>query len=39
MKTYKNLFEKIVGFDNLLLAVKKAAKGKGENFYVRDYKF
>ncbi len=28
MKTYKNLFEKIVSFDNLLLAAQKAAKGK-----------
>ncbi len=30
MKTSKNLFEGIVSFDNLLLAVSKAAKGKRE---------
>ena len=28
MKTYKNLFEKITSFENLLLAAKKAEKGK-----------
>lgn len=28
VKTYKHLFEKIVAFDNLLLAAKKAQKGK-----------
>jgi len=28
MKTYKHLFENIVAFDNLLLAAKKAQKGK-----------
>lgn len=30
MKTYKHLFEKILSFENLLLAAKKAAKGKKE---------
>jgi retron-type reverse transcriptase len=28
MKTYNNLFDKIVSFDNLMLAAKKAQKGK-----------
>jgi retron-type reverse transcriptase len=30
VKTYKNLFDKIITFENLLLAANKAAKGKRE---------
>ncbi|MDO8459490.1 MAG: reverse transcriptase domain-containing protein [Nanoarchaeota archaeon] len=34
MKTYKNLYEKIISFDNLVLAWKKARKGKTQKLYV-----
>ena len=37
MKTYKNLFPKIVSFENLLKAFKKAAKGKRERDYVLSF--
>ena len=37
MKTYKNLFEQIVTFDNLLLASEKARKGKGKKIPVAAF--
>lgn len=39
MKTYKNLFCKIVSFENLLLAAKRAAKGKREKPNVMAFFF
>ena len=39
MKTYKNLFQKISSFENLLLAAHKAAKGKRENANVLNFFF
>lgn len=37
MKTYKNLFGRIIDFENLLLAANKAARGKREEFYVMQF--
>jgi hypothetical protein len=37
MKTHKQLFAKIVAFENLLLAAQKAAAGKREQFHVMDF--
>lgn len=37
MKTYKNLFHKIIAFDNLLLAAHKAAQGKREQANVMAF--
>jgi retron-type reverse transcriptase len=37
VKTYKNLFPKIVTFENLLQAFHKAARGKRERIYVIDF--
>ncbi len=39
MKTFKNLFQKISSFENLLLAAHKAAKGKRENANVLNFFF
>ncbi len=39
MKRYDHLFEKIVTFDNLLLAAKKAARGKKDKRAVSDFLF
>ncbi|MFQ5641220.1 MAG: RNA-dependent DNA polymerase, partial [bacterium] len=39
MKTYKNLFQKITAFENLLSAANKAAKGKRENANVLNFFF
>ena len=39
MKTFKNLFQKIISFENLLLAAHKAAKGKRENANVLNFFF
>jgi len=37
MKTYNKLYEKIISFDNLLLAWKKARKGKTKKDYVIEF--
>ena len=37
MKTYKNLYEKIVSYENLLLAWRKARKGKTQKIYVIEF--
>jgi hypothetical protein len=37
MKTYNNLHDKIVSFDNLVLAWKKARKGKTKKDYVIEF--
>jgi retron-type reverse transcriptase len=37
LKTYKNLFPQISAFENLLLAARNAAKGKGERYYVMAF--
>jgi retron-type reverse transcriptase len=39
MKTYKNLFEKFVSFDNLLRAYKKARRGKRYRGYATDFNY
>ncbi len=39
MKRYTGLFERIVRFDNLLLAAKKAARGKRDRTAVADFEF
>ena len=39
MKTYKNLFEKFVSFDNLLDAYKKARKGKVYQGYATEFNY
>lgn len=38
MKTYKNLYERLCSTDNLLLAYKKASKGKSSKDYVIRFK-
>ncbi|MBU0894253.1 MAG: hypothetical protein KKF48_02250 [Nanoarchaeota archaeon] len=37
MKTYKNLYQKIISFGNLFLAYKKARKGKTKKDYVIEF--
>ncbi len=37
MKTYKHLYEKIYDYSNLILAFKKARKGKTKKFYVIEF--
>lgn len=37
MKTYKNLYSQIISFDNLLLAFRKARKGKTKKEYVQSF--
>ncbi len=37
MKTYKNLYAKVCDFDNLILAFRKARKGKSKKDYVIDF--
>jgi len=37
MKTYKHLYEKIYSLSNLILAFKKARKGKTKKFYVIEF--
>lgn len=39
MKSFNRLYEKIVSFDNLLLAAKKARKGKKENLQTAKFHF
>ncbi len=39
MKTYGNLFEKIINWDNLLLAAKNASKGKRFEASVAKFNF
>ncbi len=39
MKTYKNLFEKFVSFDNLLDAYKKARRGKVYRGYATEFNY
>ena len=39
MKRYGNLFDKVVSFDNLLLASKKAFRGKKDNTKVAQFYF
>ena len=39
MKTYKNLFEKFVSFDNILDAYKKARKGKVYQGYATEFNY
>ena len=36
-KTYKNLYQEIYSFDNLLFAWKKARKGKSKKDYVKEF--
>src|SRR3989344_6222273 len=37
MKTYKNLYEKIISLKNLIFAYKKARKGKTKKNYVKEF--
>lgn len=37
MKTYKNLYEKICSLNNLILAWKKARKGKTKKYYIIEF--
>ncbi len=37
MKTYKNLYQKVCSFDNLILAFRKARKGKSKKDYVINF--
>jgi len=37
MKTHKNLYNQIISFENLILAWKKARKGKTKKFYVLEF--
>jgi len=37
MKTYKNLYLKIISLKNLYLAYKKARKGKTKKYYVKEF--
>lgn len=37
MKTYKNLYSEIYGLKNLILAYKKAKKGKTKKHYVKEF--
>ena len=37
MKTYNNLYEKMISISNLIFAVKKARKGKTKKFYVIEF--
>ncbi|MBA7493887.1 hypothetical protein ES702_04452 [subsurface metagenome] len=37
MKTYKNLYQKVCSFDNLISAFKKARKGKSKKDYVINF--
>lgn len=37
MKTHKTLFPAIISFENLLLAAREAAAGKGERYYVMEF--
>ena len=37
MKTYNHLYDKIISFDNLLIAFQKARKGKTKKQYVKDF--
>ena len=37
MKTYKNIYDKIISLENLILAWKKARKGKTKKFYVIEF--
>lgn len=39
MKRHKNLFPQIISFENLLLAARNAAAGKGERYYVMEFFF
>jgi retron-type reverse transcriptase len=39
MKRYRNLFEKIISFENLLLAAKKAFRGKKDKTSVVRFYF
>jgi retron-type reverse transcriptase len=37
MKSYDNLYEKLCSYDNLLLAYRKAKRGKGRKWYVKEF--
>ena len=37
MKTWKNLYEKVISFENLILAWQKARKGKSKKLYVIEF--
>ena len=37
MKTYKHLYNEICSYENLLLAYKRAKKGKSKKDYVSEY--
>lgn len=37
VKSYSNLYDKLCSFDNLFLAYRKARKGKGSKWYVREF--
>ncbi len=37
MKTYKNLYKKVCSFNNLILAFRKARKGKSKKDYVINF--
>ncbi len=39
MKRYGDLFEKIVSYENMLVALKKALKGAGKKYYTAKYWF
>ena len=39
LKTYKNLYTKIINFENLVLAAKKASLGKGYKYPVMQFNF
>ena len=39
MKRYGNLFEKIISFDNLMLAAKKALRGKKDKQHIAEFYF
>lgn len=39
MKRHNNLFEKIVSYENMLFALKKAIKGAGKRYYTAEYWF
>ena len=39
MKTYKNLYQKICSFENLLLAFYKARRGKRKKENVADFEY
>ena len=37
MKSYKNLYEEIISLKNLILAWKKARKGKTKKYYIKEF--